>query len=217
VYALCFKREKEKSMDGTSLWLGVVGLLLSAVTIGAIYYGPIAALRIQRRLDDEREARGRKQQIFKTLMTYRATPLNANFVQALNLIDVEFIADNEDERAVRDAWKELLDHFNSYKEAANPLEKSRELTAILLSAIGRSLGYKFDKVYLKKGAYYPAFAVNVEQEQHALRRSLLDVLEGKRRIPVGVFEEKFPEITLNSEAEPVEELPPFPAPKQLGR
>lgn len=202
-------------MDPTSaLWLGVIGLLLSAITIFAIYYGPIAALRIQRKLDDERETRNRKQYIFKTLMTYRVTPLNANFVQALNLIDVEFIADNDNERAVRDAWKELLDHFNSYNEATNPLEKSRELTAVLLSAIGKSLGYKFDKVYLKKGAYYPAFAVNVEQEQHALRRSLLDVLEGKRRIPVGMFEDKFPEITLNAE-DVAAELPPAPRQNKL--
>jgi hypothetical protein len=141
-------------------------------------------------------------------------PLVTNFVQALNLIDVEFIADNDKERAVRDAWKELLDHFNSYKEASNPVERSRELTAVLLSAIGNSLGYKFDKVYLKKGAYYPAFAVNVEQEQHSLRRCLVDVLEGKRRIPVGIFEDKFPEITLNGEG--VAELPSAPDQKKLG-
>ena len=173
-------------MDPT-ITLGVTGLLLSAATIFAIYYGPIAALRIQRNLDDAREARNRKQYIFKTLMTYRATPVNPNFVQALNLIDVEFTADNDGERAVRDAWKELLDHFNNYKQSTNPVEKSRELTAILLSAIGKSLGYKFDKVYLKKGAYYPELAMNVEQEQHALRRALLDVLEGRRRIPVGTL------------------------------
>ena len=61
-----------------------------------------------------------------------------------------------------------------------------------------TLGYNFDKVYLKRGAYYPELASTVEQEQHALRRSLLDVLEGKRRIPVGIFKDKFPELTLGS-------------------
>lgn len=200
-------------MDPT-ITLGVTGLLLSAATIFAIYYGPIAALRIQRNLDDAREARNRKQYIFKTLMTYRATPVNPNFVQALNLIDVEFTADNDGERAVRDAWKELLDHFNNYKQSTNPVEKSRELTAILLSAIGKSLGYKFDKVYLKKGAYYPELAMNVEQEQHALRRALLDVLEGRRRIPVGLFEDKFPDITLDTEGVAID-LPPANEPKKL--
>lgn len=95
-------------MDATAVWLGIVGLVLSAITIFAIYYGPISALRIQRRLDDERETRNRKLQIFKTLMTYRVTPVNINFVQALNLIDVEFTQQGGKEKAVRDAWKELL-------------------------------------------------------------------------------------------------------------
>lgn len=35
-------------MDKTAVVLGIVGLLLSAVTIAAIFYGPIAALKIQR-------------------------------------------------------------------------------------------------------------------------------------------------------------------------
>lgn len=203
-------------MDAT-VWVGVFSLVVSTITIFAIYYGPIAALKIQRKLDDERESRNRKQWIFKTLMTYRATPLNMNFVQALNLIDVEFVADNDAEQAIRDAWKELLDHFNNYNQVQNPIEKSVELTAVLLSAMGKSLGYKFDKVYLKKGAYYPSFAMNVEQEQHAVRRGLLDVLEGKRRIPVGIFEDKFPQITLDA-PDQVEapELPPAPDNRRLG-
>ena len=38
-----------------------------------------------------------------------------------------------------------------------------------------------------------------EQEQHAIRRGLLDLLDGKRRLPVGVFQDTFPEITLPPE------------------
>ena len=61
-------------MDATTgVVLGVVGLVLSAITIFAIYYGPIKALKIQRQLDQEREARNRKLLIFKTLMSNRAT------------------------------------------------------------------------------------------------------------------------------------------------
>jgi len=54
----------------------------------------------------------------------------------------------------------------------------------------------------------------VEQEQHALRRALLDVLEGRRRIPVGLFEDKFPDITLNAE-EVAGDLPPAPEARKL--
>ena len=66
---------------------------------------------------------------------------------------------------------------------------------------------------MKKGAYYPEGLVNTEQEQHAVRRGILDVLQGKRRIPVGVFEDRFPPINLPEI--PEEELPPPNAPKKL--
>jgi len=184
-------------MDKASLLLGIVGVLLSTITIFAIFYGPIAALRIQRKLDDDREKRNRKLYVFKTLMTYRATPVNLNFVQALNLIDVEFTGDNEKEKAVREAWKELLDHFSNMQDVANPGERSVELTAVLLSVMGKCLGYDFDRVYVKKAAYYPKLAANVEEEQHALRKMVLELLDGtgRRKLPVAIFEQRFPDLT----------------------
>ena len=112
---------------------------------------------------------------------------------------MEFTGDNPEEKAVRTAWKELLDLFTNYRATPSPEEKSRELTAELLLAMGKCLGYEFDRVHLKKGAYYPEGLGNVEQEQHALRRGVLELLEGKRRIPVGIFEDKFLRITLQPE------------------
>lgn len=183
-------------MDNT-VSLGIVGLFLSAATIFAIYYGPISALKIQRRLDEEREARNRKLYIFKTLMSNRATRVSPLYVQALNLIDVEFTASDEKEKAVRDAWKELNDLYSNYNTTPNALDKSNELNAVLLAAMGKSLGYDFDKVYLKKGAYYPEFLGNVEIEQHALRRQVLELLDGtgRRKLPIAMFEQKFPDLT----------------------
>jgi hypothetical protein len=95
-----------------------------------------------------------------------------------------------------------LGHFT---RTASPIpetsaEKSATLTTNLLLAMGRSLGYEFDEVQIKKGVYYPMGLGSVEQEQHALRRLLLEVLLGKRRIPVGVFEDKFPPITVLRDA-----------------
>jgi hypothetical protein len=183
-------------MDKATIALGVVGLLLSAITIFAIYYGPIAALKTQRKLDEERETRSRKIHIFKTLMSNRATRLSPNYVQALNLIDVEFTGTEDREKAVREAWKELLDLFQNYKTTPNAPEKANELNAMLLAAMGKSLGYDFDKVYLKKGAYYPEFSVNVELEQHSLRKQVLELLDGsgRRKLPIAMFEQKFPDL-----------------------
>jgi hypothetical protein len=79
--------------------------------------------------------------------------------------------------------------------------------------MGTCLGYDFDRIQVKKGAYYPEGLVNTELEQHGVRRGILDVLQGKRRIPVGIFEDKFPPINM-PEISP-EELPPAAAPKKL--
>jgi uncharacterized protein DUF6680 len=183
-------------MDMTAVVLGVIGVILSGITIFAIYYGPIKALKIQRTLDGEREERNRKLSVFKTLMSYRRTRLALPFVQALNLIDVEFTASDEKERAVREAWKELNDLYANYKTTANAEDKADDLVATLLAAMGKCLGYDFDKVYLKKGAYYPEFLFNVEVEQHSLRRQLLELLDGtgRRKIPIAMFEQKFPDL-----------------------
>jgi hypothetical protein len=45
-----------------------VGLLVGVATILAIIQGPIIALRIQSRIEEDRETRNRKLWIFKTLM-----------------------------------------------------------------------------------------------------------------------------------------------------
>lgn len=175
----------------------IIGSVLSIITILAIYYGPIRALKIQRALDAEREARSRKLQIFKTLMSNRVTRLSPAYVQALNLIDVEFTENNDKEKAVRDAWRELNDLYANYISTPNAEDKANDLNATLLAAMGKCLGYDFDKVYLKKGAYYPKFLVDVEFEQHSLRRLVLELLDGtgKRKLPIAMFEQKFPDLT----------------------
>ncbi len=186
-------------MDKTATVFAVIGVVLTIVTIVAIYQGPISALKIQRKLDEERESRNRKLTIFRTLISNRVIRLSPAYVQALNLIDVEFTGDSAEEQAVREAWKELHDLYSSFKTTPNAEDKSNDLNATLLSAIGKVLGYNFDKVYLKKGGYYPEFLVNTEQEQHALRRLLLEVLDGtgRRKIPVATFETKFPDLVDN--------------------
>ena len=186
-------------MENASIEIGIIGLLLSALTIAAIYFGPIAALRIQRKLDEERATRDRKLYVFKTLMSNRATRLSPLYVQTLNLIDVEFTANNQQEKAVRNAWKELHDLFSNWNKTKDPVEKADDLGATLLAAMGKSLGYEFDKVHLKRGAYYPEFLVNVELEQHSLRHALLELLDGsgRRKLPIATFEVKFPDLTDN--------------------
>lgn len=183
-------------MDTTALVLAIIGTILSVISILAIYYGPIQALKIQRQLDEERDARNRKLSLFKNLMSFRVQYLSPAYVQALNLIDVEFTGADPKEKAVRDAWRELLDLLNNYKTTKDADEKAADLRVALLSAMGGCLGYTFDKVTLKKGAYYPEWFEKVEVEQHSLRRQLLELFDGtgRRKIPIAMFEQRFPDL-----------------------
>jgi len=72
----------------------------------------------------------------------------------------------------------------------------------MLYEMAESLGYHFDKVTIKRNAYNPKLWGEIELEQHAIRKKFLEVLDGKRRLPVAVFEEKFPDLIDDSKNVP---------------
>jgi hypothetical protein len=182
---------------------------LAITSIVAIIVGPIFALAIQRWADHRRELRREKLWVFRTLMAYRATRLNPNFVQALNAIDVIFHGSSQDEKDVRTAWKVLLDHLNTDQKSENAVHRQLDLLVALLARMGKCLGYDFDEVYLKRQAYQPVGLANMEEEQNEVRASLLQVLRGDRRVPIAVFPDDFAPLRL-----PPGIPPPQTAPKQ---
>jgi hypothetical protein len=177
----------------------ILPLVVAALSVIATCLAPVIALRIQRKLDEEKEKSGRKLWIYKTLMANRATRLNPTYVQALNMIEIEFA--DASEKEIRDAWKELLDHYNEWggkseekrkNENKADIERANTLLTELLVTMGKGLGYPFDRVSVKKGFYYPEGLVNIEQEQQALRGAVLNLLSGRgAKLPVAVFEQKF--------------------------
>ena len=56
--------------------------------------------------------------------------------------------------------------------------------------MSQTLGYGFDKVQLKKGAYTPQGYADFELENSLLRRGTIDMLYGKRPLPVELAEKK---------------------------
>ena|ERR1700731_2631412 len=198
--------------------LGTITIVVYIVTVVAILVAPIIALKVQRKSDEGREATNRKLWIFKTLMSNRATRWNPLCVQALNMIDIEFTGKTEKE--IRDAWRELLDHYNDWGrktpelkqiEDKKDIETAANLLAELLVKMGKGLGYDFDKVYVKKAWYFPEGLGNIEQEQHALRKAVLSLLSGQGvKLPVAVFTQDFQPITVQPphEAAPAPQLQP---------
>jgi len=193
-------------MNKPEIVIGIATLVVYTITIIAIIAAPIIALKVQRKADEARDAKGRRLNIFTTLMSNRATRLNPNFVQALNMIDIVFT--DRSEADVRDAWKELQDHYSDWGkktpqqrklEDKRDIETSEDLLAQLLVTMGKSLGFDFNKVYVKKGCYYPEGLGNIEQEQHALRGALLNLLSGRgAKLPVAVFTQDFQTIRIDT-------------------
>ena len=163
--------------------------LTDFLMILAVLLAPLVAVQVQKRLEVFREVRGRKLWIFKTLMATRAATVSPEHVQALNMIDLEFREKRF--KNVTTAWKTYLDHLNSYPkedEKRQPLwgERRVDLLTALLLEMGRSLGYEFDEVHVKKGIYAPEAHGRIEDENMLIRRGLLNVLYGDAALKMDV-------------------------------
>jgi hypothetical protein len=163
---------------------------LTVVTVAAIVLSPIIALEVQKRLDDRRATLDRKMTIFRKLMTTRATQLSPAHVEALNGIEVEFYATSGPDKRVLDAWRLYINHLNrptGEGEALNRwVETKNNLLIELLYQMAQRLKYDIDKVAIEKNVYHPKGFVEIETEQHALRKAALAVFSGEQPIQATV-------------------------------
>lgn len=155
-------------------------------TIIAIALSPLIALEIQKRLDERRARQNRKVELFRRLMTSRATDISPTHVEALNAIEIEFYAKEGPDKKVLDAWHIYVNHLNTKAgegDAANRwTERRKELLIDLIYEMGQNLGYDIDKPTIKSLAYYPHGHWEAETEMHALRKAALKVFKGEAPI-----------------------------------
>ena len=93
------------------------------------------------------------------------------------------------EQRVLDAWKEYHDHLNNKIDDAQIslwVAQGDELFTNLLYAIAQDLGFKFDRVQLKRGAYSPIAHGEIEAEQTELRKAALSLVTGKHALNMNV-------------------------------
>jgi hypothetical protein len=183
-------------------WIGIS--LEGWLTIAAVVLGPILALFAQRALDDYRETHERQLKLFRELMITRSARLSGRHVEALNAIPLEF-EDNWRERKVFHGWKAYLDHLStdSQKDPAAWNKEAVRLFIELMHEMSLRLGYPIDKERIENEVYRPTLFNSIEMEQTAIRQQLLEVLDGKgtRKIPIAVFETKFPDIVVPRDKE----------------
>jgi hypothetical protein len=177
---------------------GLAGVSLETwLTIAAVLLSPFFAVFAQRQIDRLREKKAAKVLIFHNLMITRNANLSPRHVEALNAVPLSFTGPGK-EKQVLEGWQEYLDHLGTdSKVNANAwLEKRSELMVELLHRMSRCLGYKIEKLRIKKEGYLPQLFLDVEQEQTALRRQLIDLTDGtgKKKLAVALFEQKFSDI-----------------------
>ena len=171
----------------------VVLLIGNAVMIWAVIKAPKWAVEAQWKLQLKKEERDRRLWIFKTLMKTRATPVSPEHTQALNLIDVEFCSGSEEDKAVRQAWSNLLNNLNSglgLEMDEGRLQvwgmKNKDFLAELLSKMGAALNYKFDFTYLKEHSYYPKGQGDLNDSIVAVQSGWVEVLKGNRALKMEI-------------------------------
>jgi hypothetical protein len=169
--------------------------------IAATVAGPILAVQAQKFIERARERRSSRLDIFYTLMANRATPLAPARIQALNRIDLEFRPNklgyqSPNAKAVATAWRTLLDELNQGITATetNPAliagwtQRCDDRAVDLLFELSKALGFKFSKVDIKRGIYYPRGHVELEAAQHAVLANLNKLLAGQQSLPMRVTE-----------------------------
>ncbi|GGA73017.1 hypothetical protein GCM10011385_28610 [Nitratireductor aestuarii] len=156
-------------------------------TAAAALAGPVVAVWITRMSDSRKEVQARRMDIFRTLMRTRKMPIHQDHVGALNLIEVEFAADD----SVIKAWKEYLRNLSDRPPVqANELVqadffKRREtLLTKLISEMAKVLKFKVEQMDIFEGNYIPQGWHDEDWEQKIARKGLIDVLSGKRPIVI---------------------------------
>jgi hypothetical protein len=179
-------------------WLNVAILVITAV---AIVVGPVVAVQITLRFEERREKRRRKYDTFHALMRTRRVTLSPDHVTALNVIQTEF---HDDDKVIA-AYKKYIDNLGgpvllpgSTPEAIRHFVDERDdAFNEMMFELGKHLGFTLDKRELAKYSYAPQGWVNIEAEQNAMRQFALELLQGKRPLPITPFQpsplaDKFP-------------------------
>lgn len=178
-----------------TLFLGLE--LKDWATIVAALLGPVLAVQAQKAVESFREKQRRKAFLFEQLMATRAARLAPEHVRALNMVDLVFYGErilgiqrrSAKEQRVLDAWKEYHDHLNNKVDDAQIslwVAQGDELFTNLLYAVSQDLGFKFDRVQLKRGAYSPVAHGEIEAEQTELRKAALSLVTGKHALKMNV-------------------------------
>jgi hypothetical protein len=186
-----------QGVNAFNLWM----LALTVVTIVAIIIGPILAVQVDRWISRVDAVRQRKNLVFETLMTTRATSIAPDHVRALNMIDLAWYGRpskegpkrTHSESTVLAAWKAYLAHLGApppqqISPQTDAAWDTRRLALLvdLLIAMASDLNYRFDRDQIEKSVYSPRLHSLIENELTALRRAAIQLLTGEGHLKTAI-------------------------------
>jgi len=151
----------------------------------ATLLGPILAVWASEIRQHRKSDRDRREWVFRTLMTTRASRLNPDHVAALN--HIEFAFPQKSYPQVADAWGLYFAHLHSpqgdtQESLARWTAEGYNLLVELLHQMANVLNIPFSKTSIQKSPYYPQGYVFTESQQIELRTLLLEAL--KHGLPI---------------------------------
>lgn len=171
---------------------------MDTTVVIAIIVGPILAIQVQKLIEWSTQRKNAKKAIFKTLMSTRGIRLSPYHVQALNMIDLEFHGRRKKNKKVIAAWRLYLDQLFACPQDSQAADykvkldawtiKSDDVLNDMLFEMAAALGYRFDKVLLKRGAYTPIGYGETEFDQYIIRKGTANLFLGLKSLPVSIVE-----------------------------
>ena len=166
------------------------------LTLVAVLLGPILAVQAQKWLERRREERNRKVWIFRELMATRGTRLSGRHVEALNTIELEYDGSKKKQKRVYEAWRSYFDMLytppGDPNGLANHFQKRDDLFVELVYEMGQYLGFKFDRVAIKRNCYTPVGHGHLEEDMNIIRKGLAKIFTSKgSAVPVRAVDEDF--------------------------
>ncbi|MGP1112326.1 DUF6680 family protein [Serratia sp. CY54717] len=165
--------------------------------IFATLLGPVFAVQVQsfkeavrqKELDEDRkdkEIKDIRRFIFRQLMAYRANPIDNLFVQALNVVPVDFKGVSEVEVAYNDYIKHL--GISRELDPSGWDEKCNDKRAFLLQVIASSLGHDFPIDEIKNNKYMAQGTFNRMTMQDEIVESVHKIVTNRAALNVLAFD-----------------------------
>lgn len=144
---------------------------LAIINIIAIIIIPIAAVFTGQLLQDRRQKRSDKLDIFKTLMANRYG-WSIESVRAMNIIGIVF---SDDDRVLR-AWQDFYDKSCVNDPDEMQLKKMKTANDKLLETMAHSLGYKRKITWETiQNPYVPKGMTDAMQQQQAIQTGQVEI------------------------------------------